>query len=268
MPRAPHSGVRVKTTIGGSARQTRNRRLSSRAAPPAAPAISAAARPRENPGREIGDLAEHHRRATCSRPPCGSGAPRARPGKRTRPSRARRSRRTPARRSRARPAPRHRAPDARASAAGAARARRRRRGRAPSATALYFERPARPSARAGGEPERPGLRARRRVEEQSRQRERGAGEREASSGPSGTTQSPAEAKKNGVTLSAKSAISAGARAEQTARQHEHQPAGQREQRDERQSHPDRLRRTPARRNARSIDAAADDRNRRGRAGAR
>ena len=61
---------------------------------------------------------------------------------------------------------------------------------------------------------------------------------------------------------------AGARAEQAARQRERQPARRGEQRRRTAGASPRLRRARARRNGRSIDAAADDRNRRDRAGAR
>ena len=98
---------------------------------------------------------------------------------------------------------------------------------------MYFDRPAKPSHSPAAS-HRPKAARGDGASKNSRASVAAAPSSAKSSTPSGTTQVPAEAKKNGVRLSATSAISPARASEQAARQREHQPAGRGEQRNERQ----------------------------------
>ncbi len=93
-PRPPQSGVSVNTTIGGSARQRRNsRRSSARFRQAATRPIASGA---NEPGRQIGDLAQRHHEELDGLQSRSLARP-GRPGRRTTPSRDGRSRPRPAR---------------------------------------------------------------------------------------------------------------------------------------------------------------------------
>ncbi len=179
-----------------------------------------------------------------------------------------RSRRKPGSPSRAQARRRRRAPDPSATVGAPGARTTKAASPATLSAALYFDSPARPNPAPAASQRSQIARRPAGLAKNSFASAQAAAARPNNRGPSGTIHVPAEAKKKGLTLRAKTAMTPARRAEQVGRQAIEDPAGRGEERDERQTRANPFAERARRRNGRSIGAKADGRNKRGSAPAR